>query len=109
MKEAIGETVRRRSLQQTYNAEHGIVPRTVIKKVDDILIRTKKEEKSYTGESPAWDVAEKYNLFRPSDKRHYIRELEEQMLACAAAYDFEQAAVIRDRIYELQGKKKTEH
>lgn len=106
MKEAIGETVRRRSLQQTYNAEHGIVPRTVIKKVDDILIRTKKEEKSYTGESPAWDVAEKYNLFRPSDKRHYIRELEEQMLACAAAYDFEQAAVIRDRIYELQGKKK---
>lgn len=109
MKEAIGETVRRRSLQQTYNAEHGIVPRTVIKKVDDILIRTKKEEKSYTGESPAWDVAEKYNLFRPSDKRLYIRELEEQMLACAAAYDFEQAAVIRDRIYELQGKKKTEH
>lgn len=109
MKEAIGETVRRRSLQQAYNAEHGIVPRTVIKKVDDILIRTKKEEKSYTGESPAWDVAEKYNLFRPSDKRHYIRELEEQMLACAAAYDFEQAAVIRDRIYELQGKKKTEH
>lgn len=108
MKEAIGETVRRRSLQQAYNAEHGIIPRTVIKKVDDILIRTKKEEKSYDTTLPAWDVAEKYNLFRPSDKRLYIKELEEQMLACAAAYDFEQAAVIRDRIYELQGKKKTE-
>lgn len=108
MKEAIEETVRRRSLQQAYNAEHGIIPRTVIKKVDDILIRTKKEEKSYDTTLPAWDVAEKYNLFRPSDKRLYIKELEEQMLACAAAYDFEQAAVIRDRIYELQGKKKTE-
>ena len=106
MKEAIGETLRRRSLQQAYNAEHGIVPQTVIKKVDDILVRTKKEEKTYSVTAPAWDVAEKYNLFRPADKRLYIKELEEQMLACAAAYDFEQAAVIRDRIYELRGKRK---
>lgn len=106
MKEAVGETRRRRSLQQAYNAEHGIVPRTVIKKVDDILIRTKKEEKTYSEISASWDAAEKYNLFRPSDRRLYIKELEEQMLTCAAAYDFEQAAVIRDRIYELQGKRK---
>ena len=104
MKEAVEETNRRRTLQQRYNEEHHIIPKSIVKKVDDILIRTKKEEKSYTSAFPSWEAAEKYNLFRPSDKRLYIKELETQMLACAAAYNFEEAAAIRDRIYELQGK-----
>ena len=104
MKEAVEETNRRRTLQQRYNEEHHIIPKSIVKKVDDILIRTKKEEKSYTSAFPSWEASEKYNLFRPSDKRLYIKELETQMLACAAAYNFEEAAAIRDRIYELQGK-----
>lgn len=105
MKEAIEETARRRALQQAFNEQHGIVPRSVTKKVDDMLVRTKKEEKEYSIDASTWEVAEKYNLFSPTDKRLYIKELEDQMLACAAAYDFEQAAVIRDKIYELRGKR----
>lgn len=104
MKEAVEETARRRALQRRYNEEHHITPKSIVKKVDDILVRRKKDEKNYASASSAWETAEKYNLFRPSDKRLYIKELETRMLACAAAYDFEEAAAIRDRIYELRGK-----
>ena len=104
MKEAVEETARRRALQRRYNEEHHITPKSIVKKVDDILVRRKKDEKNYASASSAWETAEKYNLFRPSDKRLYIKELEPRMLAYAAAYDFEEAAAIRDRIYELRGK-----
>ena len=104
MKEAVEETARRRALQRRYNEEHHITPKSIVKKVDDILVRRKKDEKNYASASSAWETAEKYNLFRPADKRLYIKELETRMLACAAAYDFEEAAAIRDRIYELRGK-----
>lgn len=95
MERAITETERRRSLQQEYNKEHGIVPKTIIKGIRDVLEITSKksiEEKETRGKM---SVAEKKKL---------IEKYTAEMKSAAKLLEFEHAAYLRDKIKELQEK-----
>ena len=94
MERAIGETERRRAIQQKYNEEHGIVPKTIIKDVRDIIeIGTKVEkEKSDAKLSRA-------------EKEALIKRLTNEMRQAAKILEFEHAAYLRDRIEKLRKSK----
>jgi len=95
MENAITETERRRSLQIQYNKDHGIVPKTIIKDVRDVIeISSKQKVESVTGKKlSAQERAEK------------IKELTDQMKEAAKMLEFEHAAFLRDKIKELKDGK----
>ncbi len=94
MRNAIDETDRRRAIQQRYNEEHHIVPKTIIKKVADLLEISSKvpAEKGKTGQKKL-SHAERLQL---------IDQLTREMKAAAKLLEFEHAAYLRDRIRKLQ-------
>jgi excinuclease ABC subunit B len=93
MEDAIGETYRRRAIQEAYNEAHGITPTTIISSIKDIGIPRKKTEIFASG-----DVSkEKISV--------YIKRLELEMDVAAANLDFERAANIRDELLEIRKKK----
>ena len=93
MERAIKETNRRREIQDKYNKEHNITPKSVIKGVRDIIEATKaaEEETEYKTKSKDISISE------------YIIELEKEMLKAAENLEFEKAAYYRDEIRELKG------
>jgi excinuclease ABC subunit B len=97
MKEAIAETERRREIQLEYNKKHGIVPKTIRKKIEDILIRQKdleiREENNQLAE-----MQKKYNFLDPTSRKKYLKQLKAEMTECAKNLEFEKAAVLRDEI-----------
>ena len=95
MARAIGETERRRKIQSEYNTKHGIVPKTIIKDVRDV-IEIGKSEKNATKSDKKLTRLERERL---------IEELTKQMKAASAKLEFEQAAYLRDRIKELRNPK----
>ena len=97
MNRAIYETQRRRQLQQAYNKAHGITPKTVIKAVRDLL---------EIGHIPtaADDKPRVRTTLTPEEKEALIASTQEKMLQAAANLDFELAAKLRDRLFELEGK-----
>ncbi len=94
MKKAISETRRRRSLQQQYNKEHGITPRSVKKSVRDML-----EGVAGSGSSSGEDALEILDM---ENIEEYLKKLEKDMKAAAKALNFEEAADIRDKIKEIR-------
>ena len=96
MERAITETQRRRDIQMKYNEEHGIIPKTIIKKVSDVIEITQHDENG--------NVKKGGKKLTKSERDHLINELTKQMKQAAKLLDFEQAAYLRDRIKELQGK-----
>ena len=92
MERALRETERRRNLQIAFNEEHGIVPRTIVKDIREVLeISTKeKTEKKIT---------KKMNI---QEREALIAELTAQMKEAARLLEFEHAAYLRDKIKELQ-------
>ncbi len=96
MERAISETVRRREIQQKYNEEHGIVPKTIIKKVSDVIEISVKDT---TAEGKT------KKRLTTKERERLINELTRQMRDAAKLLDFEQAAYLRDRIKALQGEK----
>lgn len=101
IKEAVGETRRRREIQQHYNEEHGITPHTVSKAVQDILIRQQKDAEA--NEAVQLDVLKKSaNLFDAKQRKKLIDALKKEMSACADRLEYEQAAAIRDQIVEIE-------
>jgi excinuclease ABC subunit B len=105
MQRAIGETDRRRDRQIAYNAAHGITPRSVEKRVADIM------EGAHAGAplparqyAKVADEAAAYAAMSPEQMARRLKELEKQMYAHARNLEFEEAARVRDRIRELQGK-----
>ena len=98
MRQAIDETERRRAKQQEYNREHGITPKSVVKQVRDII------DGVYRPDASAQDEGKLKGLDIKDDKSlaKEIKETEKKMLACARDLDFEQAAVLRDRLEALK-------
>lgn len=94
MELAITETQRRREIQQRYNTEHGIIPKTIIKEVRDVLEITKKETKKRS-------KSEIRKLPR-REREQLIAQYTTEMKKAAKLLDFEHAAYLRDRIKELQ-------
>ena len=98
MRACMDETGRRRTLQGEYNAEHGIVPRTVVKGLRTILESI--EERDYCTVSLAAEPEEEYGSIREIPK--LVKKLRKEMLAAAGELEFEKAAGIRDRIRRLE-------
>ena len=97
MRAAIDETERRRSIQDAFNKEHGIVPKTIIKGVREIL------EISKTAEEDTLRAHKKRKL-TDQERAAEIARLEKEMKEASKMLEFEYAAVLRDRIIELRGK-----
>lgn len=91
MEKAITETNRRRGIQEQYNKEHGITPKTIQKSVRDSIAMTTAE-----------DISVEYKLEKDENIKEVIAELTDQMLQYAANMEFEKAAELRDKIRELE-------
>ena len=98
MRAAIDETERRRSIQDAYNKEHGIVPKTIIKGVREVLEISKSAEEE-TGRG------RKKHRLTDQERAAEIARLEKEMKEASKMLEFEYAAVLRDRIIELRGEK----
>jgi excinuclease ABC subunit B len=94
MQAAINETQRRRKIQEDYNKEHGITPQGIRKAIRDITERVAAVAETKT--PYVTTPATKEGVAR------LIKELEAQMKIAAKALDFEKAALIRDRVFELR-------
>ena len=92
MERAIVETERRRQKQMAYNEEHGIVPKTIIKGVRDVIEITSKKDK---GEKPIKKMSRK-------EREEMIVRLTAEMKAAAKILEFEHAAYLRDKINKLR-------
>ncbi|MEN6523452.1 MAG: excinuclease ABC subunit UvrB [Anaerolineaceae bacterium] len=100
MKQAIGETNRRREKQKAYNTSHGIEPISIVKLVYDI---TSRLTPSSVGETKSDYRTDRTTAgMNVKELKRIINELEQQMKAAAKELQFEQAATIRDQIYELR-------
>lgn len=100
MRSAMEETERRRRIQQAYNEEHGITPKTIEKSVRDVIEATKAEEggeETYKGRSPLELTKKELN--------EYIKMLEKEMKQAAADLQFERAAMLRDKVFEYRAGK----
>ena len=101
MEEAIKETKHRREIQEAYNKEHGITPKTISKAVEDILVHEKSDADAEA--KMQLDVLKKEaNLFNPSERRKLIKALTKEMSDCADRMEYEQAAAIRDQIRDIE-------
>lgn len=95
MEKAIYETERRRAIQQKYNEEHGIIPKTIIKKVSDII-----EISTHS------DDGKKYKKkLTKAEREKLIEQLTKEMKAAAKLLEFEHAALLRDKIKKLREQK----
>lgn len=99
MDRAIKETNRRREIQMNYNKEHGIVPKTIIKGIRDVIEATKVAEDSseYNVNNDSISLSEK-------DKKKLIKQYTEEMKEAAKNLQFERAAEFRDMINDLKEK-----
>ena len=101
MEEAISETERRRQIQQEYNKEHGITPKTVKKAVEDILERQQKDAQEEI-EIELAALKKSANLFVPAQRKKLLAALRKEMETFADNMEYEQAAIIRDQILEIE-------
>ena len=93
MRIAIDETARRRSIQESYNQEHGIEPKTIIKEIRELI-------------SNEDEVSKKENKTKMSKKEKVdlIEKLTKEMNAAAKSLDFERAMELRDIIFEMESE-----
>ncbi|MER3427759.1 MAG: excinuclease ABC subunit B [Pyrinomonas sp.] len=97
MRRAIEETRRRRAIQEAYNREHGITPRTIVKPIEATLVTA--YEADYFKVPRDLDAFEEYS---PERLDETIKQLEREMREAARALEFERAAELRDKIKYLR-------
>jgi excinuclease ABC subunit B len=102
MQRMMEETDRRRVIQLAYNEEHGIIPQTIIKSVEEIELSTRVADARQKQQK----VAEARAAYGPDSQgkrpEELVRELEQEMRDAAAQLDFERAALLRDQLLELR-------
>jgi excinuclease ABC subunit B len=104
MKNAINETNRRRAIQEAYNKEHNIEPKSIVKSIRDLTDRVKSmmaEEDNI--KVPEGAVEIDMTSLPPDKLNKMIKELEAEMKKAAQSLEFEKAAALRDQIFELRG------
>ena len=103
MKVTIDETSRRRKIQEEYNEEHGITPKTIVKSVREVINTAIAAEESIDFK----DIKDEENEFTKDEINEMIDALKPEMYRAAEELDFEKAAEIRDKIKDLREKKKS--
>lgn len=101
MQRAMDETARRRAIQEAYNEEHGIEPKTIIKEIRDLISISKTADKDET----VVQLDKSYEDLSRQEKADLLMKLERKMKDAAKALDFETAATLRDTILELKAAK----
>jgi len=101
MKRAIDETERRRRIQKKYNEEHGIIPKTIVKGIRDIIEIGKADEELEEKKSKKKKPDRKLSR---DEREKLIAELTKEMREASRKLEFEQAAFIRDRISQLRAE-----
>ena len=91
MKVAITETERRRKIQDSYNKEHGIIPKTIVKEIRDLITNDDEDKKIETK-----------TKYSKKEKKSMIERIEKEMMEAARNLDFERATELRDILFELQ-------
>ena len=92
MKLAIEETKRRRSIQEKYNLDHGIIPKTIIKEIKEVISNTDEEK-----------IIENKKMSK-KDKELIVSNIEQEMKEAAKNLDFERAMELRDILFELKSE-----
>lgn len=105
MRAAIDETKRRRTIQEAYNKEHGITPKTIIKPIQEAITAVKPVEDEQADKGAEFTSKDFASLDKEAQAQ-MIAELTEQMKAAAKRLDFEQAATLRDTVMELTSQMK---
>ena len=105
MRAAIDETKRRRTIQEAYNKEHGITPKTIIKPIQEAITAVKPVEDEQADKGAEF-TSKDFAALDKEAQAQMIAELTEQMKAAAKRLDFEQAATLRDTVMELTSKMK---
>lgn len=91
MQNAIDETARRRSIQEKYNKEHGIIPKTIIKEIREVITNTAEV-----------DDSKKKKKMSKKELALTIEKLEQEMREAAKSLDFERAMELRDILFEMK-------
>ncbi len=111
MENAIGETSRRRQIQEAHNREHGIEPRSIVKSIRDLTDRMKvmaEDQADYSVEDGGDARAVYLPALSPDELVKKIAALEEEMQEAAQKLEFERAASLRDEVIELRQALKLE-
>ena len=103
MRVTIDETSRRRKIQEEYNEEHGITPKTIVKSIREVINTAIAAEESVDFK----DIKDEENEFTKYEINEMIDALKPEMYRAAEELDFEKAAEIRDKIKDLREKKKS--
>ncbi|OEG00125.1 excinuclease ABC subunit B [Vulcanibacillus modesticaldus] len=99
MRTAIEETKRRRSIQMEYNKKHGITPKTISKKVSDVIEAVKVAESK-----PEYEAGKKQKKMSKKERIKLIEKIEKEMKQAAKELNFERAAELRDILLELKAE-----
>ncbi len=105
MQRMIDETNRRRTIQEEYNRKHNIIPRTIIKSIEEIELTTRVAD---AREKPLAKVAEQKLSYGPDGRgrtpEEMMASIENEMRDAAARLDFERAALLRDQLLEIRAE-----
>jgi excinuclease ABC subunit B len=102
MQRALEEMTRRRQIQQRFNAEHGITPRSIVKSMEEVRLSTHVADARTEKPEPRLAVQERVDLRDPARRAALIQSLERQMREAAANLEFELAAMLRDQLNDLK-------
>jgi excinuclease ABC subunit B len=103
MRRCIEETDRRREVQAQFNAEHGIVPQTITKSVEELMLSTRvADARGDSGLRPGRVAEPRVRYADEVNLEEWAKILEQQMSEASAMLDFERAAVLRDELLEIR-------